>query len=131
MKAEGLSARTFVVCDAGTVVGYYSLTMGGIIRAGLPNARLRKNLPDPVPVAIIGRLAVDSRYRGQRIGAGLLKDALLRSINVSREIGCRAVLVHALSESAVAFYRKYGFLQCAIDPRTMVLPIETAIKGLR
>lgn len=130
-KANGLSARTFVVCAASTVIGYYSLHTGGIVRDSLPTAKLRRNIPPSAPVVIIGRLAVDRRYQRQGIGGGLLRDAILRALTVNREIGFRAILVHALDDEAVAFYAKFGFLRCAIDPRTMVLPIETAISVFR
>jgi len=127
-KANGLSARTFVVCDGRKVVGYYSLHTGGIVRDSLPTAKLRRNIPASVPVVIIGRLAVDHRYKGKGIGGGLLRDAILRALTVNREIGFRAILVHALDDEAVSFYSKYEFVPCAVDPRTMLLPIETAIK---
>ena len=130
-KADGRSARTFVVCDGRQVVGYYSLNTGGILRGYLPSAKLRQNLPEPVPVVIIGRLAVDRGYRSRGIGSGLLRDAILRALIVHREIGFRAILVHALDEEAVAFYAKYDFVPCAVDPRTMILPIEIALKVFR
>jgi predicted N-acetyltransferase YhbS len=127
--SDGLSARTFVVCDGARVVGYYCLSAGGIIRADALK-KLQRNMPDPLPVIILGRLAVDAKYQGQRIGPGLLKDAILRVINISREVGVRGILVHALDDDAAAFYDKYRFLPCPVDPRTMILPIETAISAI-
>ena len=130
-KADGWSARTFVVCDGREVVGYYCLNTGGIFRGELPTAKLRRNLPQSVPVVLIGRLAVDQQYRGRGIGSGLLGDAVRRALTVHREIGFRAILVHALDDGAVAFYAKYDFVPCAVDPRTMILPIESALKVFR
>jgi len=129
-QSEGLSARTFVVCDGQTVVGYYCIATGGIIRADAAK-KAQRNMPDPIPVIILGRLAVDERYQGQGIGGGLLKDAIRRVINVSREVGVRAILVHALDDEAREFYLKYGFLPCPVDPRTLILPLETAEAVLR
>jgi predicted N-acetyltransferase YhbS len=130
-KADGRSARTFVVADGHRVVGYYSLHTGGIMRETLPTAKARRNLPQSVPVVIIGRLAVDLEYRGQRIGSGLLRDAILRALSIHRQIGFRGILVHALDDDATAFYAKYDFVPCAVDPRTMILPIETALRVYR
>lgn len=127
-RSEGRSARTFVVCDGRKVVGYYSLATGEIVRGRLPTAKMRQNLPDPVPVIILARLAVDLRRQRQGIGAGLLKDAIERALALHREVGFRGLLVHALDDEAVAFYAKYDFVPCAtIDQRTLILPIETAI----
>ena len=97
----------------------------------LPTAKVRRNLPEPVGVVIIGRLAVDLQYRGRGIGSGLLKDAIVRALAVHRDVGFRAILVHALDETAMTFYDRYGFIRCAIDPRTMILPVETALKVFR
>jgi GNAT superfamily N-acetyltransferase len=91
---------------------------------------MRQNLPDPVPVIILARLAVDLRRQRQGIGAGLLKDAIERALALHREVGFRGLLVHALDDEAVAFYAKYDFVPCAtIDQRTLILPIETAISA--
>jgi len=102
------------------------LATGGILRADAPK-RLQRNAPDPLPVVIIGRLAVDQGWRKQGIGGGLLKDAIQRAMQVSRMVGVRGILVHALDDDAVAFYGKYGFLSCPVDPRTMILPLGTAM----
>lgn len=122
-KNEGRGgSRTYVVCASNKVVGYYALSAGAVSRENAPSP-LARNRPDPVPALLIGRLAVDTPYQGQRLGAGLLKDALLRCLNASREIGAAAVLVHALDDEAVAFYLQYGFKSFASEPRTLYLPI--------
>lgn len=128
LHAERLSARTYVVCNRadGAVAGYYCLATGALLRAELPSARLRRNLPDPVPITVIGRLAVDRRCRGLGLGAGLLRDAINRSIALSDQAGMRAIVVHVISEAVSGFYRKYGFIAGAISERTLILPIESA-----
>ncbi len=128
--SEGRTARTYVTCAGNRIVGYYALAAGNTVRAALPSARLRRNTPADVPVLVIARLAVDREFHGRRIGRGLLKDALLRAVEASRAIGIRAVVVHAIDDEAARFYRRYGFLPSPMDPRTLVLPIETAVSGL-
>ena len=130
-QSDGLSARTFVVAEGKAVAGYYSISAGAIGRDGLPTAKLRRNQPDHVPVVIVARLGVDKQYQRRGIGSGLLKDAIFRALNISRQIGFRAILVHALDDEAVEFYRKYGFISCPVHPRTMILPLETALRVFR
>src|SRR5262245_12795567 len=101
---QNQSARTYVACRANQVVGYYSLAAGSVRREETPS-RVSKGLAGhPVPVILLARLAVDRGERGKGLGAGLLKDALLRAVQAADLIGCRAVLVHAKDESAKAFY---------------------------
>jgi GNAT superfamily N-acetyltransferase len=129
LKNEGESSRTYVVCAGDAVVGFYCLAAGAVIRAEAPKP-LQRNMPEQVPVILIGRLAVDAAHQGQGIGAGLLKDALLRAIAIAEAIGVRAILVHALNGKAAAFYARYGFQPSPIDPQTLLLPMETAVAAL-
>lgn len=129
-KSEGRSARTYVVTVEDSVVGYYCLAAGSVIRDELPKAGLRRNAPDQVPVIILGRLAVDFKFASRGFGKGLLKDALLRSLNVSEAVGARAVLVHAIDGEAGGFYRKFGFLPFPTNPLTLVLPLDTVKAGV-
>jgi GNAT superfamily N-acetyltransferase len=124
------TARTYVVCDGSRVAGYYCLAAGAVTRGNLATARARRNTPEDVPVIVIGRLAVDSAWQGHGIGAGLLRDALIRSADASRQIGVRAVLVHTIDDSAAGFYRRYGFVPSPINARTLMLPVETVVAGL-
>ncbi|MFI4995329.1 MAG: GNAT family N-acetyltransferase [Hyphomicrobiales bacterium] len=124
LASEGRSARTYVVCSGATIVGYYCLATGAEKRASMPR-KIRHGNPDPVPLVIIGRLAVDSAFQGQGVGPGLLKDALARALAVAEIAGCRAVLVHAIDDRAVAFYTKADFVEFPNGTRTMFLPIET------
>jgi GNAT superfamily N-acetyltransferase len=124
-KAEGRFARTYVVAsDAGEVLGYYCLVMGAVRRSDSP-ASIRRNAPDPVPVALIGRLAVSTQASGKGLGTGMLQDALRRILQLSRSIGCSAAMTHAIDDKAVAFYAKLGFLAFPGDTRTMFLALAT------
>lgn len=129
LKSEGRSARTYVVCSGETVVGYYALAAGAVARAGAP-AKLRRNAPDPIPVMIIGRLAVDEGFAGMGLGSGMLRDAFRRILQVSQTVGCRAVLVHAIDRDAAAFYARYGFIEFPAGSRTLFLPLETLAAAL-
>jgi predicted N-acetyltransferase YhbS len=117
---KGGASRTFVTLERelGVVAGYYCLSASSIHSEAAPGA-LRRNMPDPIPIILIGRLAVDARFGGQGVGASLLQDAVIKSIEASRLIGARAVLVHALSESAESFYSRFGF-QCVPNNRRVM-----------
>jgi len=129
-RNEGAGAsRTFVVCDGLDVTGYYCLAAGGVTHTAVPN-RVKRNMPDPIPVIVLGRLAVDRRYQASGIGRGLLRDAMLRTVHLAREVGIRAILVHAISDDAKQFYLKYAFIESPIDSMTLFLPVETIKRGL-
>lgn len=129
LRNEGRADRTFVVCDGARVVGYYALAAGAVFHAEAPGA-LRRNMPNPIPIFVLGRLAVDREYQGRGLGAGLLKDALKRFLTVSREIGARAILVHAIDDSVVPFYAHSGFKAFPQTPLTMYLPIDEIVAAL-
>ena len=116
-------SRTYVVCDGNQVVGYYAIAAGSIARSNA-SGKIKRNMPDPIPALVLGRLAVDCRCQGTGIGQGLLKDALARSMNVSEQVGARVLIVHALNENAEAFYRKHGFAGCPQIPNTLLLPLN-------
>jgi GNAT superfamily N-acetyltransferase len=126
MASDGRSARTYVVAVDARVVAYYCLAAGSVVLAALARARLRQNMPDPIPVIVVGRLAVDRRFGRRGFGRGLLKDCVLRSLGIARQIGVRAILVHAVDEEAGSFYRRFGFVESPTDARTLLLPMETA-----
>lgn len=103
------ATRTFVVADAEhTVLGYYALAAGAVAHQAATRA-IRHNMPDPVPVMVLARLAVDTRAQGKKLGAALLRDAVTRAVTVSQNAGVRALLVHALNDRARQFYEHYGF----------------------
>jgi hypothetical protein len=131
--SEGKYSRTYVVCEGSAVVGYYCIANGGIQRKALPGKlRREQGQPNETPVAIIGRLARDIRYRGTGLGADLLVDALKRIISASEIIGMRCILVHAVDDVAMAFYTRCSdrFMEWPADSRTLFLPLETAIAAV-
>jgi GNAT superfamily N-acetyltransferase len=120
------SARTYVACPetSATVIGYYSLCAGSIEKSAAAE-RIAKGMPaHPIPVILLARLAVDRRFQGKGLGAGLLKDALLRALNAADAIGIRAVLVHAKDSSATTFYAHFGFAPSPTDPLHLMLLIK-------
>ena len=127
-EATGAS-RTYVVCAGGRVVGYYALATGSVGHAQAPG-RIRRNMPDPVPVMILGRLAVDRAWRGWDLGRSLLRDAVLRTLQAAQIGGIRAILVHAISDQAKRFYEHYGFVASPIDPLTLMITVADAEAAL-
>lgn len=118
------ASRTFVVADQeNRVCGYYALAAGAVAHQ-LATGSLRRNMPDPIPVLILARLAVDRRAQGIKLGAGLLQDAVNRAGSVAQNAGVRALVVHALNEKARAFYEYYGFSISPIHPLTLMLRLN-------
>lgn len=123
------ASRTYVVCDTDhRVRGYYALASGALALAEAPGG-LRRNMPDPIPMAILGRLAVDRACQGQRLGAALLRDAVLRARQAATILGIRGVLVHAISDDARAFYAHHGFTAAPTQPMTLVLSLIGERRG--
>ncbi|MBK5959883.1 GNAT family N-acetyltransferase [Rhodoplanes elegans] len=126
-KNESRFSRTYVVPAGARVVGYYCVSAGAVERAASPG-KLRRNAPDAIPIAVIGRLAVDLTVAGRGLGADLLGDALRRIAAISRSIGIAAVLVQAKDDRARRFYLACAeFIEHPADSRTLYLPIETVI----
>lgn len=121
-EVSGVS-RTFVVCDGQRVVGYYALATGSVSRQQSPG-KLRRKMPDPIPVIVLGRLAVDLHWHGKGIGTGLLKDAVLRVLSVSQQVGVRALLVHAINAKAKDFYLRHGFIESPVDSMTLMMGLS-------
>ncbi len=119
------ASRTYVVCAMDRVVAYYSLAVGAVAHADAPG-RVRRNMPDPLPVMILGRLAVDRSRQKQGLGRALLRDAVLRTLQAAEIAGIRAMLVHAISEAAKAFYLNHGFQPSPVHPLTLMLPLSEA-----
>ena len=115
------ASRTFVVTDPQhTVYGYYALAAGAVSQQ-IATRGIRRNMPDPVPVLVLARLAVDYRAQGMHLGGALLQDAVNRAVAVSQNTGVRALLVHALHERAKQFYQHYGFQASPVDALTLML----------
>jgi GNAT superfamily N-acetyltransferase len=119
------ASRTFVVTDEeGNVRGYYAMAAGAVSHR-LATSGVRCNMPDPIPVMILARLAVDRRIQGLHLGAALLQDAVNRAVAVSQNAGVRALLVHALHEKAKQFYEHYGFRSSPTHPMTLMLRLSS------
>ena len=117
------ASRTYVVADgSGRVFAYYALASGALASIEAPG-RLKRNMPDPIPMAILGRLAVDLSRQGQGLGVALLQDAVLRTRQAAAILGIRGILVHAISEEAKRFYERYGFTAGSANPMTLVMSI--------
>ena len=124
-QASGAS-RTYVVADvAKVVVGYYCLASGALDLIQAPGS-IRRNMPDPIPMIVLGRLAVDHRWQGKGLGVALLQDAVLRTMQAAEIMGIRGILVHAISDEAKAFYERYGFRASPKNPMTLVLSVKAA-----
>jgi len=106
------ASRTFVTIQAGsrTVVGYYALAAGSVRTETMPG-RVRRNMPDPIPVVVLARLAVSRQHQGAGLGTSLLQDAIRRSLAAAMSVGMRAMIVHALTESAGRFFERLGFVE--------------------
>ncbi len=121
------ASRSYVVCADGCVVGYYALAAGAVAHTEA-TARIKRNMPDPVPMILIGRLAVDSRFQGRGIGADLLRDAVLRTLQAAEIAGIRAILVSAISREAKKFYERFGFISSTANPQTLMITVTETVK---
>ncbi len=126
---ESGASRTYVIRAGERVVGYYALAAGAIAQAEA-TGRTRRNMPDPVPVMVIGRLAIDSSYQGRGLGRALLRDAVLRTLQAADIAGIGALLVHAISEDAKRFYERCGFRPSPLDPMTLMITMRAAEQAL-
>ena len=120
------ASRTYVVIDATNdqrVIGYYCLASGALAVTDAPGA-IRRNMPDPIPMAILGRLAVDRTWQGKGLGVALLQDAMRRSTQAAAILGIRGLLAHAISLQAETFYEYHGFIASPTQPMTLVLSIN-------
>jgi predicted N-acetyltransferase YhbS len=127
---ESRAARTFVVCVEQRVVGYYALAAGSVVHAEA-TGKVRRNMPDPVPMALLGRLAVDTSAQGFGIGAGLLQDAVLRVMQAADVLGIRGIMVDAIDDRARQFYEKFGFRPSAALPLKLMVTLQEIERALR
>jgi len=116
----GGASRSFVVCEGARVVGYYALASGAVAVA---SGRFRRSMPDPIPVVVLGRLAVDQSLHGKGLGRALVQDAARRVLHAADTIGIRGILVHALSGEAKAFYERVGFDPSPLDPMMLMVTL--------
>lgn len=117
------ASRTFVVAnDQRQVVGYYALAAGAVAHQDAVRS-VRQNMPNPIPVMVLARLAVHTQEQRLKLGASLLQDAVRRSVFVAESTGVRAIVVHALNDRARQFYEHYGFKPSPIHAMTLMLPL--------
>jgi len=120
-QASGAS-RTYVVTEGNRVVAYYALASGGISPTQAVG-RFRRNMPDPIPVAVLGRLAIDRAFQGRGLGRALFRDCALRVAHAADTLGIRGIVVHAISEQAKAFYLAVGFEPSPAEPMTLMVTL--------
>lgn len=126
MKNEAAGAsRTFVVSKNKKVIAYYVLATGSVMHNNAPS-KVKRNMPEPVPVMVLARLAVDKNMHSMGLGRGLLRDAILRTLSVSKQAGIKALLVHALSEKARKFYLRCGFIESPLDSMVLMITLKDA-----
>ncbi|TAN10538.1 MAG: N-acetyltransferase [Rhizobiaceae bacterium] len=123
------ASRTFVACDDHRVLAYYALASSAVTVDAV-HGRFRRNMPDPIPVVILGRLAVDQSQQGHGGGRALVRDAGLRVIQAADTIGIRGMVVHALSAEAKAFYERIGFEPSPLDPMMLMVTLADLKAGL-
>ena len=120
-QASGAS-RSYVIRDDSAVVGYYALASSAIAVVAAPG-RFRRNMPDPIPVVVLGRLAVARAHHGSGLGRALFQDAARRTLNAADAVGIRGMIVHAISEEAKAFYLRLGLDPSPVDPMMLMVTL--------
>ncbi len=121
-QASG-ATRTFVLAEGNRVFGYYAIATGGIAHAGAIG-KFRRNMPDPIPVILLGRLAVDREWQRRGFAIGLLRDCAIRVARIADDVGIRGILVHAISEQAKGFYERHGFEPSPLDQMTLMVTLN-------
>ena len=116
------ATRTHVVEADGRVVGYFSLASAAIAHQDVKGPA-RRNMPDPIPVAVLGRLAIDRSWQGKGLGRALFRDCALRVAHAADTIGIRGIVVHAISDQAKAFYLALGFDPSPAEPMTLMVTL--------
>jgi GNAT superfamily N-acetyltransferase len=123
------ASKTFVTFCENQLAGYYCLSAASIAHLQSPKS-LTRNMPDPLPCVLLGRLAIDEKFKGIGVGSALLKDAMMRVVSVSQLTGVVGLITHPLNENAKSFYLKYGFIECPGADATLILPIKTIAKSI-
>ena len=116
------ASRTYVACQGNRVVAYYAIASGAVT-CNEATGRLRRNMPDPISVVVLGRLGVDSSLHGQGLGRSLVRDAALRILQAADVIGIRGMTVQALSDDARIFYEHMGFESSPLDPKLLMITL--------
>ncbi|MFI5304628.1 MAG: GNAT family N-acetyltransferase [Nitrospiria bacterium] len=127
---EGEASRTYLVAsNEKVVIAYYSLAYGSI-RREIAISKVKRNMPDPIPAMLVGRLAVDTKWHGTGLGRGMLRDTVIRTLDASKVAGLRALFVHAISPEAKAFYSKCGFSPFPINSMTLMITVKEVRSAL-
>jgi GNAT superfamily N-acetyltransferase len=127
-QASGAS-RTYVACDGDRIAGYYALASGAVAATATPG-RFRRNMPEPIPIVPLARLAVDAEFQGRGIGRGLFRDCAQRVLHAADTIGIRGIVVHAISNEAKAFYLALGFEVSPLEPMTLMVTLADVRRNL-
>ena len=123
------ASRTYVVCHQSHVIAYYTLATGAVQCTDAPG-RIRRNMPDPIPVMVLGRLAVHLDWQKKGLGGDLLADGVKRTLQAAEIAGIRAFAVHALSDEAKQFYERFGFQPSPTDPMDLMITLKDAQANL-
>jgi GNAT superfamily N-acetyltransferase len=121
-QASGAS-RTYVACESGVVIAYYALASSAVASNVAPG-NFRRNMPDPIPVVVLGRLAIARSHQRRGLGRALFQDAASRVLRAGETIGLRGLLVHAISEEARAFYLRLGLTASPLDTMTLMVTVN-------
>jgi predicted N-acetyltransferase YhbS len=124
------ASRTFVVCEGKKVIGHYALACGAVTVETAPG-RFRRNMPDPIPVAVLARLAVDHGWQGKGLGRALFRDAARRVAQAADAIGIRGIVVHAISSEAKKFYLALGFDPSPREPMMLMVTLPDVRAALQ
>lgn len=116
------ASRSYVATVDRRIAAFYCLSAGAIQHAAAPG-NIRRNMPEPVPVIVMGRLAVDVGFQGRGLGPALLQHALERTQELAKGAGIRALLVHAKDEVAAKFYGRFGFVPSPLDAMTLLVRV--------
>lgn len=123
------ASRTYVASEGKRVVGFYALAAGAV-EGGATIGSFRRNMPDPVPVAMLGRLAVDRAWQEKGLGRALVRHACSRVGQAADVIGIRGMVVHALNDGAQKFYQRMGFDPSPRDPMLLMIKLTDLKAGL-
>lgn len=124
------ASKTFVISNEERVIGYYALS-GGAVSHKEAYKKLTRNMPDPIPVVTLGRLAVDVNFQNRGLGSSLLRDAHLRVLNVANhDFAIKAILVHAIDQQAIEFYTSKGYHSSPINKSTLMISLDEIEKSI-
>ena len=128
-QSKGAS-RTYVLSDTDRVVAFYALAASAVASGAAPG-RFKRNMPEPIPVVVLGRLAIARSHQGRGLGRALFQDAAQRVVHASEAIGIRGLLVHAISDEAKSFYLSLGLTSSPIEAMTLMATIEDLTRAMR